>query len=185
MRLIAGDAGGRRLDVPPSGTRPTPDRVREALFSALDHDPGLAGAAVLDLCAGSGALGLEALSRGAADAVFVEADRRAAGVLRRNVGTVGLGGRVVAGKAGTVLAGPAPRAFDVVLVDPPYAVPDSEIAVWLSAAAGNGWLAAGAEIVVERGRSAGEFPWPAGFEPGRPRRYGDTVLHLARYPAGD
>lgn len=182
-RLIAGSAGGRRLDVPPSGTRPTPDRVREALFSALEHEPGLAGTAVLDVCAGSGALGLEALSRGAVEAVFVESDRRAAGVLRRNVGAVGLGGRVVAGKAGTVLAGPAPRAFDVVLVDPPYAVADSEIAGWLAGAAGNGWLGADAEIVVERARSSGDFDWPAGFDPGRARRYGDTVLHHARYTA--
>ena len=180
-RLIAGRAGGRRLYVPPSGTRPTSDRVREALFSALDHDPGLDGAAVLDLCAGSGALGLEALSRGAADAVFVEADRRAAGVLRRNLGAVGLGGRVVAGRAGTVLTGPAPRAFDVVLVDPPYAVTGDELAGWLTTAAANGWLAVDALVVVERGRSSGGFSWPDGFEPGRSRRYGDTVLHHGRY----
>lgn len=180
-RLIAGTAGGRRLDVPPSGTRPTSDRVREALFSALDHDPGLAGSAVLDVCAGSGALGLEALSRGAADAAFVESDRRAAGVLRKNLAAVGLGGRVLAGKAGTVLAGPAPQAFDVVLVDPPYAVPDDEVAGWLGAAAANGWLATGAAVVVERARGSGSFGWPDAFETERERRYGDTVLHRARY----
>ncbi|MFP5072262.1 16S rRNA (guanine(966)-N(2))-methyltransferase RsmD [Pseudonocardia nantongensis] len=180
-RLIAGTAGGRRLDVPPSGTRPTSDRVREALFSALDHDPGLSGTTVLDLCAGSGALGLEALSRGAADAAFVESDRRAAGVLRKNLAAVGLGGRVLAGKAGTVLAGQAPLAFDVVLVDPPYAVPDAEVAGWLSSAAGNGWLADGASVVVERARSSGAFAWPTGFAPERERRYGDTVLHRARH----
>lgn len=180
-RLIAGTAGGRRLEVPASGTRPTADRVREALFSALDHDPGLDGAAVLDVCAGSGALGLEALSRGADDAVFVESDRRAAGVLRRNVAAVGLGGTVLAGRAGTVLAGAAPREFDVVLLDPPYAVADDEITGWLTAAAGHGWLAAGAEVVVERARSSGDLTWPAGFDPGRARRYGDTVLHRARY----
>ncbi|ANY10220.1 16S rRNA (guanine(966)-N(2))-methyltransferase RsmD [Pseudonocardia sp. HH130630-07] len=178
---MAGVAGGRRLDVPPSGTRPTSDRVREALFSALDHDPGLDGARVLDVCAGSGALGLEALSRGASEAVFVESDKRAAGVLRRNVTAVGLGGRVLTGRAGTVLAEPAPAAFDVVLVDPPYAVADAEIAQWLTAASGGGWVAAVAEIVVERPRSSGDFAWPAGFVPGRSRRYGDTVLHHARY----
>lgn len=176
-RLIAGTAGGRRLAVPPSGTRPTSDRVREALFSALDHDPGLHGAAVLDVCAGSGALGLEALSRGAAEALFVESDKRAAGVLRRNLAAVGLGGSVVAGRAGTVLAGPAPRAFDMVLVDPPYAVPDDEVAGWLSAAAAHGWLAPGAAVVVERAKASGEFAWPEGFAAGRSRRYGDTVLH--------
>ncbi|MEQ3554790.1 16S rRNA (guanine(966)-N(2))-methyltransferase RsmD [Pseudonocardia nematodicida] len=178
-RLIAGRAGGRRLDVPPSGTRPTSDRVREALFSALDHDPGLDGIAVLDVCAGSGALGLEALSRGAVDAGFVESDRRAAGVLRRNVSAVGLGGTVLAGKAGAVLARPAPRVYDVVLVDPPYAVADTEIAGWLVTAARNGWLAPDAVVVVERPRSSGGFGWPAGFEAGRERRYGDTVLHTA------
>lgn len=180
-RLIAGAAGGRRLAVPPSGTRPTADRVREALFSALEHDPGLDGAAVLDVCAGSGALGLEALSRGAAAATFVESDRRAAAVLRRNLADVGLGGTVLAGRAGTVLAGTAPRAFDVVLVDPPYAVADDEVAGWLTAAARNGWLVPDAEVVVERGGRSRDLAWPDGFELGRSRRYGDTVLHRARY----
>src|SRR6476469_10915414 len=122
-RIIAGRAGGRRIAVPPAGTRPTSDRVREALFSALTADPGLDGAAVLDLCAGSGALGLEALSRGAAHALFVESDRRAAAVLRRNVAGLGLPGCVVrAAPAAAVLAAPADRSYDVVLVDPPYAV---------------------------------------------------------------
>ncbi|BBG00627.1 MULTISPECIES: 16S rRNA (guanine(966)-N(2))-methyltransferase RsmD [Pseudonocardia] len=180
-RLIAGRAGGRRLAVPASGTRPTSDRVREALFSALEHDPGLDGAAVLDVCAGSGALGLEALSRGAADAVFVESDRRAAGVLRRNLATVGLGGRVIAAGAGTALGGPAPRPFDVMFLDPPYAVGDAEIADWLTRAAANGWLAPDATVVVERAKAAGGFGWPDGLEPGRSRRYGDTMLHRAHY----
>src|SRR3954471_6937740 len=93
-RIIAGRVGGRRIAVPPRGTRPTSDRVREALFSALTVEPGLGGARVLDLCAGSGALGLEALSRGAAHALFVESDRRAAAVLRRNVSDLGVGGEV-------------------------------------------------------------------------------------------
>lgn len=180
-RIIAGRAGGRRLSVPPSGTRPTSDRVREALFSALEHDPGLDGAVVLDLCAGSGALGLEALSRGAADAVFVESDRRAAGVLRRNVADVGLGGRVLAGAAAAVLGRSAAQAFDVVLVDPPYAVPDGEVAGWLAAAVAGGWLADGAVVVVERARSRDAFPWPAGVTGVRDRRYGDTVLHLGAH----
>jgi len=150
-RIVAGAAGGRRLAVPPKGTRPTSDRVREALFSALDADPGLDGAAVLDLCAGSGALGLEALSRGAAHALLVESDRRAADVLRRNVAAVGLAGAVVrVAPAGAVLAGPAERAYDVVLVDPPYDLPDAEVAGWLTAAEAHGWLAADAVVVVER-----------------------------------
>jgi 16S rRNA (guanine966-N2)-methyltransferase len=178
-RIIAGAAGGRRLVVPPAGTRPTSDRVREALFSALVADPGLAGAAVLDLCAGSGALGLEALSRGAAHALFVEADRRTAGVLRRNVAALGLpGAEVRAAGAAAVLGAPADRAYDVVLVDPPYATPDAEVAGWLAAAHAHGWLAPGAVVVVERGRGAA-FPWPPPLRAVRERRYGDTVLHTA------
>ena len=177
-RIIAGRAGGRRIAVPPAGTRRTSDRVREALFSALTADPGLDGAAVLDLCAGSGALGLEALSRGAAHALFVESDRRAAAVLRRNVADLGLPGATVrASSAGAVLAGPADRAYDVVLVDPPYATPDAEVAGWLAAASANGWLADDAVVVVERGRGPA-FPWPAPLVAVRERRYGDTVLHV-------
>jgi 16S rRNA (guanine966-N2)-methyltransferase len=179
-RIIAGTAGGRRLAVPPRGTRPTSDRVREALFSALEHDPGLDGAAVLDLCAGSGALGLEALSRGAGHALLVESDRRAAAVLRRNVADLGLdGAEVRAAPAAAVLGGPAPRRFDVVLVDPPYEVPDAEVAGWLAAAAAHGWLAADATVVVER-RAGPAFGWPAPLAARRERRYGDTVLHIGR-----
>lgn len=179
-RIIAGAAGGRRIVVPSAGTRPTSDRVREALFSALVADPGLDGAAVLDLCAGSGALGLEALSRGAARALFVESDRRAAGVLRRNVATVGLPGAVVrTGTVASVLAGQADRAYDLVLVDPPYATQDAEVAHWLATAHAHGWLARDAVVVVERPRGRA-FPWPAPLTAVRERRYGDTVLHTAR-----
>ncbi|TCK25488.1 16S rRNA (guanine(966)-N(2))-methyltransferase RsmD [Pseudonocardia endophytica] len=180
--IIAGRAARTRLEVPASGTRPTSDRVREALFSSLEHDPGLDGAVVLDVCAGSGALGLEALSRGAADAVFVESDRRASGVLRRNVSGVGLGGWVIVGAAGAVLARPSERAFDVLLADPPYSVPDDEVAGWLASAMAGGWLAPGAAVVVERAKSTTPFPWPDGFEPDRDRRYGDTVLRTAHIP---
>ena len=181
-RIIAGVAGGRRLVVPPRGTRPTSDRVREALFSALEHDPGLDGAAVLDLCAGSGALGLEALSRGAAHALLVESDRRAAGVLQRNVAELGLpGAEVRAQPAAAVLAAPAPRAYDVLLADPPYDVPDAEVAGWLADAAAHGWLAPDAVVVVER-RGGRGFPWPPPLVGRRERRYGDTVLHSAVRP---
>lgn len=183
-RVIAGTARGRRLAVPAAGTRPTSDRVREALFSALEHDPGVAGANVLDLCAGSGALGLEALSRGAGHALFVESDRRAAAVLRRNVDAVGLaGGVVVAAPAATVLRGAAERAYDLVLVDPPYDVPGAEIAGWLGAAAANGWLADGCVVVVERRARDDAFDWPAGLHPLRDRRYGDTAILLGEYRA--
>ena len=179
-RIIAGVAGGRRILVPPKGTRPTSDRVREALFSALDAGPGLDGVAVLDLCAGSGALGLEALSRGAAHALFVESDRRAAGVLRRNAAALGLAGaQVRVAPAAAVLAMPAERAYDVVLVDPPYDVPASEVAGWLAAAAAHGWLADAAVVVVERAGRDGAFPWPPALRATRERRYGDTTLHTA------
>ncbi|HTF46203.1 MAG TPA: 16S rRNA (guanine(966)-N(2))-methyltransferase RsmD [Pseudonocardia sp.] len=179
-RIIAGAVGGRRIDVPPGGTRPTSDRVREALFSALDADPGLAGVAVLDLCAGSGALGLEALSRGAAHALFVESDRRAAATLRRNIAALGLGAeaQVRAAPAGSVLAGPAPRGYDLLLIDPPYAMADPEIAGWLRDAWAHGWLAGEAIVVVERPARSGAFEWPEPIRALRDRRYGDTVLHV-------
>src|SRR3954464_8267201 len=108
-RLISGVAGGRRLKVPPSGVRPTGDRAREGLFNSLGTLVDLEGAAVLDLYAGSGALGLEALSRGAAEVVFVESGPRVLPVLRANLAEVGVpGGRVVAGSVPSVVAGPPP-----------------------------------------------------------------------------
>jgi 16S rRNA (guanine966-N2)-methyltransferase len=195
-RVIAGAVGGRRIAVPPQGTRPTSDRVREALFSSLEASPGLRGAAVLDLCAGSGALGIEALSRGAAHALFVESDRRAAATLRRNLADLGLAAVATlrVATAGSVLAGPAPRPYDVVLIDPPYAIPDAEIAGWLRDARANGWLtggsaagpaggpaedgSAGATVVVERPARSGAFDWPEPLRAERDRRYGDTVLHV-------
>jgi len=180
-RIVAGVAGGRRLAVPPSGTRPTSDRVREALFSALAHDPGLADANVLDLCAGSGALGLEALSRGASHVLFVESDRRAAAVLRCNVAAVDLpGAEVRAASAAAVLAAPADRPYDLLLVDPPYAIPEAEVAGWLVAAVAQGWLADDAVVVVERPTRGGPFPWPAPLKPLRERRYGETTLNVGR-----
>src|SRR5581483_9329517 len=153
-RIIAGAVGGRRIAVPPSGTRPTSERVREALFSSLAASPGLAGLDVLDLCAGSGALGIEALSRGARHALFVESDRRAAATVRRNLIDLGLAGagELRTATAASVLAGPADRPYQLVLADPPYEMPDSEVADWLAAAAANGWLADDVTVVVERRR---------------------------------
>ncbi|WP_199430370.1 16S rRNA (guanine(966)-N(2))-methyltransferase RsmD [Qaidamihabitans albus] len=182
-RIVAGKAGGRRLRVPPRGTRPTSEKVREALFNALEVAGELTGARVLDLYAGSGALGLEALSRGAAEALFVEADRRAAEILRSNVGALGLGGSVRHGKAETVLAEPAAEPFDLVVADPPYAAGDDRLAAVLAALAGGGWIADGGLVVVERAWRDGEPAWPPGFAPLRAKRYGDTGLFRAGYHA--
>lgn len=180
-RIVAGKAGGRRLKVPPEGTRPTAERVREALFNALEVAGELADVRVLDLYAGSGALGLEALSRGAADAVFVEADRRAIEILKRNVAVTGLGGTVRSGRVEAVVAGTASAPFDVVLADPPYAVDAAQLGTVLSALAAGRWLVDGALVVIERPARDGEPEWPAGFEPVRVRRYGDTALYWAEY----
>jgi 16S rRNA (guanine966-N2)-methyltransferase len=135
---------------------------------------------VLDLYAGSGALGLEALSRGAGHALFVESDRRAAAVLRRNIAELALADttRVAVASVASVLAGAAPRAYDVLLADPPYAVDSVEVTAWLADAVAHGWLADGARVVVERPARDGGFDWPPSLEPGRDRRYGDTVLHV-------
>lgn len=182
-RIVAGSAGGRRLAVPPRGTRPTSERVREALFSALESRLELDGASVLDLYAGSGALGLEALSRGAARVLCVESDRKAAGILRRNISSVGLpGARVVLGKVATVLAEQPAEPFDVVLADPPYALADTELRAVLDTLVTGGWTRAGATVVVERERRGGGLDWPPPFEPLRDKTYGDSVLHWASAP---
>jgi 16S rRNA (guanine966-N2)-methyltransferase len=155
--------------------------VREALFNALEVAGELDDARVLDLYAGSGALGLEALSRGAADAVFVEADRRAIEVLQRNIAELRLGGTVRSGQVEAVVAGSSPQPFDVVLADPPYAVNAAQLGVVLTGLAAGGWVADGALIVIERATRDGEPDWPPCFGPMRVKRYGDTALHWAEY----
>lgn len=167
--------------MPPQGTRPTSERVREALFNALEAAGELRDARVLDLYAGSGALGLEALSRGAADAVFVESDRRAVQVLKANVTALGLGGSVRSGPVETVLAQPAGEPFHLVLADPPYSVGAGRIGAVLVALAEGGWLAEDGLVIVERALRDGEPEWPAGFRPLRTSRYGDTALYWAEY----
>ena len=183
-RIIAGAARGRRLSVPPgTRTRPTSDRAREGLFATITavHGP-LAGAAVLDLYAGSGAAGLEALSRGAATVLFVESDRTAARAIRANIAAVGLpGARLVTGQVATVLArGPGGDAgggpgFGVVVADPPYATGGEEVTAMLTALRG-GWLAPGALVAVERATRSGPVAWPAGYAPDRSRRYGEATF---------
>jgi len=176
-RIIAGVAGGRRLAVPPRGTRPTTDRVREALFNVLAVRRDFDGLRVLDLYAGSGALGLEALSRGAASVIFVDSDRRATEVIGRNIEVVGLPGATVRrGAVATVLAADAPAPVDLVLADPPYEVAAGEVDQVLADLGRNGWVDAGSVVVVERPSSSPALTWPQGWTVWPQRRYGDTRL---------
>lgn len=175
-RVIAGTARGRRLKVPPGVTRPTSDRVRESLFASLEHElGGLTGVRVLDLFAGSGALGLEAASRGATSVVLVERDRAAAAIARGNSAVVAADGvEVVTASVAAFLAGP-PRPADLVLLDPPYAMPAPEVDGVLAQLC-RGWLAPGAVVVVERAAQGGALAWPPPLRALRERTYGSTTL---------
>ena len=180
-RLISGVAGGRRLKVPRTGVRPTGDRAREALFNSLKTLVDLRGAAVLDLYAGSGALGLEALSRGAETVLFVERSAAVLPVLRENLAAVGLpGGRVVAGSVPTVVGGAPPARFDLVLADPPYVTPVEEVQAVLRSLVERGWLAPAAVVVVERSSREEPFEWPTPLVGLRDRRYGEARLRYGR-----
>jgi 16S rRNA (guanine966-N2)-methyltransferase len=182
MRIVAGAAKGRRL-VAPKGdeVRPTADRVKEALFSSLQ--PLIPGARVLDLYAGSGGLGLEALSRGAEQVTFVERANGSLTALRRNIEVVGLPGTtVVSDDAARTLRGEVPGGpFDLVFADPPYRLPKAQLADLLADVVGH--LAPGGTVVVERAARDGAPPWPTELSPGDPRRYGDTALHRATLEA--
>ena len=181
MRIVAGTAGGRSLAVPPgSGTRPTSDRVREALFGRLDAWGAVEDARVLDLYAGSGALALEALSRGAASAVAVEHDRGAERVARRNADTLGLGLRLVRDRVSRFLASAAGEGFDLVLLDPPYDLSEEELAAVLGALVQ--CCAGEAVVVVERSGRSPEPTWPAGLAPLGSRSYGETTVWFAEVP---
>jgi 16S rRNA (guanine966-N2)-methyltransferase len=178
-RIIGGVAGGRRLQTPRGdATRPTSDRVREALFSSIESWAGsLVGLRVLDLYAGSGAVGLEAWSRGADAVTLVEADRRTAALVSANVRALGCRvAQVVAASVATTLGRPADAPYDLVFSDPPYPLDDASVAADLRALAEHGWLAPGALVVVERSVRSPEPGWPAGIEPDRRRAYGETVL---------
>ncbi|WDZ87413.1 16S rRNA (guanine(966)-N(2))-methyltransferase RsmD [Micromonospora cathayae] len=183
-RIVAGTLGGRRIAAPPgAGTRPTSDRVREALFSAVEASLELAGSRVADLYAGSGAVGLEAVSRGAAHALLVESDPRAARVIRENVATLRAApaARLVTGKVSTVLAaGPEGDPYDLVFADPPYAVPAQEVTALLAALVDGGWLAPDALVVIERATRSGPVEWVEGVTGERSRRYGETTLWYGR-----
>lgn len=186
-RIIAGTLKGRRLLVPQSGTRPTSDRAKEAVFSSLAARlGGFSGRHVLDLFAGSGALGLEALSRGAEYAVFVESDRRAADVLASNIDALGLTAAIVhrmpvrdwfQSAPGLVPHIPA----DLVFIDPPYAMSNDAVTELLDGLAEHGSLAANCVIVVERSRRSEAFRWPAGFVCDQERRYGEAKMWFGRF----
>jgi 16S rRNA (guanine966-N2)-methyltransferase len=184
-RVIAGTAGGRRLAVPPgTGTRPTSERAREGLFSTWEALIGgpLDGERVLDLYGGSGAVGLEALSRGAAHALLVESDARAVRTIRANVRELRLAGAEVRqGKAAQIVAGaPLGEPYDLVFLDPPYAVTDAELGEILLTLRTRGWLADEALVTVERSTRGGEFAWPEGFDALRSRRYGEGTFWYGR-----
>lgn len=187
-RVIAGTAGGRRLSVPAGrDTRPTSDRAREGLFATVQAIRGpLTGASVLDLYAGSGAVGLEALSRGAARALLAEADPRAVRVIRANISALGLAGAcVVADRVERVLArgpggeragGAVGGRYDLAFADPPYAMPGDAVSAMLTTLITVGWLAPGALAVVERSTRSGPVRWPDGYVEDRSRRYGEATL---------
>jgi len=179
-RIIAGTYGGRQIRTPKGdGTRPTSDRVREAMFSSLESElGGFDDVRVLDLFAGSGALGLESLSRGAVHATFVESDGRAASGIRANVRELGVrDADVVRTSASAYAERLVDPRFDLVFLDPPYAVgTDLVRGLVAKLAAGPG---AGALFVVERS-TRDPFTWPDGVEPLRDKRYGETTVWYGR-----
>jgi 16S rRNA (guanine966-N2)-methyltransferase len=178
-RLIAGAAGGRRISVP-SGrdTRPTSDRAREGLFATIHSLLGdLTGLRAADLFAGSGAVGLEALSRGASHALLVESSPKAARVIRANIGALGLpGAELVVDRVERVLRTPPPEPYDLVFADPPYAMAGEAVTAMLEALRDGGWLAPDALVVVERATRGEPLRWPAGYLEDRARRYGEGTL---------
>ena len=188
-RIIAGSRRGQRLRTPDHpGTRPTSDRVREAAFSLIADWAGaggeppetaFSGLAFLDLYAGTAAVALEAASRGAAPTWAVESDQRAVAVARRNVADTRLDVRIVAGRVERVLNGDAPRAFDVIWADPPYAVAGDQLEPVLKAAIEGGWLAEDGLVVLERASRDEPPSWPDRIAETWLRRYGETTLYFA------
>ncbi len=182
-RIVAGTLGGRRISTPPGrDTRPTSDRVREALFSTLDSLAAVVGARFVDLYAGSGAVGLEAASRGASAVLLVESDPKAARIARANIATLGVEGRceLVVARALPTLARGAAEPYDVVFADPPYSMEEAEVGATLEALFAGGWLTPDAVVVVERSSRSPEPAWPAGVTVAHRRRYGETTLWYGR-----
>ncbi|HEX6870607.1 MAG TPA: 16S rRNA (guanine(966)-N(2))-methyltransferase RsmD [Micromonosporaceae bacterium] len=178
-RIVAGSRGGRRIDTPAGQrTRPTSDRVREALFSSLESLLDLAGCRFADLYAGSGAIGLEAASRGAAHVLLVEAEPRSAQVIRRNIIALDFSAvcRLSPSRVSAVLAAPPDEPFDIVFADPPYDTTEDEVGDLLDGLVTRSWLAPDAVVVVERSSRSPAPRWPEQITPGRSRRYGETLL---------
>jgi len=181
-RIIAGSARGRRLRTPPGGhTRPTTDRVREALFSALESSLGsLSGLRFLDLYAGSGAVGLEAMSRGAGVATLVESDRRTAKLVQTNADALEFRrAEVVSLPVARAVAQPPRAPYDVVFLDPPYELASEDVEKVLRLLVEQGWLALGAVVVVERSTRGRDPVWPDGIAADRSKAYGETALWWA------
>ena len=181
-RIIAGNLKGRELKIPKTVTRPTTSRVREAIFSAVAHaTSGLDDLRVLDLYAGSGASGIESISRGASQVVAIEKDARAAEVIRGNASALGLNNlRVVSMDVSAALNGPAQFGqFDLVFIDPPYLVSDEVITAELVALC-NGWLNEGAVVVVERAKKSVVVA-PDQLTEISKKVYGDTSVWYGQY----
>lgn len=181
MRVIGGALRGRRLDAPEgASTRPTADRVREAIFSILQGE--VEGAAVLDLFAGSGAMGLEALSRGAAHALFVDFDRGACAVIRANLESLGLEDRADIACTDTtklIATEPSTGPFDLIFIDPPYRIGAALAAEVIATADLKGWIAPRAHVVVEHAAAAGVDPMVR-FELDVEKKYGDSAVSVFR-----
>lgn len=182
IRIVAGDLKGRRISAPTGkGTRPTSDRARAALFTTLDTMIDVAGARFLDLYAGSGAVGLEAMSRGADSATLVEFNARAAKLIRGNASALGLTVHLRQERVTKVVAQPPDGAgYDIVFADPPYEVADSEVDTLLANLLEQGWLAEDAVVVVERSSRGNGPQWPVGMEAVKERRYGAGTLWYGR-----
>jgi 16S rRNA (guanine966-N2)-methyltransferase len=189
MRIVGGTARGRRLAVPRAGTRPTADAVREAVFGALTARwSALSGLAVLDLYAGSGAMGLEAVSRGAGSLLAVESNAGAVAVIRTNSAAVAPPGTDVSirrQRVESVLGGPPPHPFDLVLADPPYVDAVAAAARVLPMLVTGGWLSPDAAVVWEQAARADPPRWPAGLQPWPVRRYGEAAVHVAVFAPAD
>ncbi len=178
-RIIGGKVGGRRIAVPRiAATRPTSDKVREALFSALEAELGsLEGLRFLDLYAGSGAIGLAAWSRGAGVVTFVESDKRAATVIGHNADAIGLSRpHVLTSPVATTLRRTPSAPYDVVFSDPPYALTDGDVAADLRQVISGGWVSHTALLIVERSSRSPAPRWPEGIHRSRAKVYGETTL---------